>query len=141
MIIRGRGIVEGESCGEVLYIDQYISFLGDTDPNRGELRLQTKDDRKIYLKDKVLVFKGSRGSSVGSFIIYGLAKNGVGPKAMIVEEIDPVLIAGCVLGNIILIQVDSIKVFEKLNGRKIKLKVDSHSGMGEVFVEGDSNSC
>ncbi len=87
----GEGIVEGR----VVKVEHRLSFLGEVDPKEGKLY----DGRSIA--GKVLVIKGVRGSTVGSYVIYALKYYGKSPKAILVEEAsDPIVVAGCVMARI-----------------------------------------
>ena len=89
-----RGLVEGEA----VKVDHHLSFLGEVDPKAGTLY----DGRSI--KDKVLVIKGVRGSTVGSYVIYALKYYNNAPRAIVVEsEADPIVVAGCVMAGIPLV--------------------------------------
>ncbi|MGC8573115.1 MAG: hypothetical protein C0171_03685 [Caldisphaera sp.] len=97
----GRALVKGETEGEALVINE-ISFYGDVNPYNGNL----VDGRNV--KDKIIVAYKPRGSTVGSYIIYALKENGFSPKAIVMGKSEPIIIAGCVLANIPL--VDNIDV-------------------------------
>jgi predicted aconitase with swiveling domain len=93
----GRALVTPAKSvsGEVVKVDHALSFLGEVDPKEGKLY----DGRKI--KDKVLVIKGVRGSTVGSYVIYALRYYNNAPKAVVVEgEADPIVVAGCVMADV-----------------------------------------
>ena len=86
----------GVARGAALVVRGRISFLGDVDAERGVVR--TSGGEKP-LKGRVLVFEGGRGSTVGSYVIYGLARKKLGPAAMVVVEAEPIIVAGCVLAE------------------------------------------
>jgi len=92
--VRVRPIVSGDVEGEVIFINKYISFLGDLDAERGVLL------NYGCISSKLMIFLGMKGSTVGPYIIYSLSKKSLSPSAMIVKEVDPLLITGCVLSNI-----------------------------------------
>lgn len=89
-----KQVVEGDAEGEVLFVSKPISFLGDLDVEQGFLIGYGP------IKNKLLVFPGSSGSTVGPYIIYSLSKRSLAPAAMIVKKLDTLLITGCVLSNI-----------------------------------------
>jgi predicted aconitase with swiveling domain len=95
---RGKGLVEGRASGPALVVKGRISFLGDVDPETGVLRSAGQT-----LEGRILVFEGGRGSTVGSYIIYGLSRKGLAPAAMVAVEAEPIIVAGCVLGGIPLV--------------------------------------
>jgi hypothetical protein len=55
------------------------------------------------VRGKVLVFPGGKGSTVGSYVIYGLRKYGAAPVAIVNVETEPIIIGGCVLARIPLV--------------------------------------
>ncbi len=88
-------IVDGDCEATFVLLNRYISFFGEVDPVKGIVKSEN-----IYIGGKALVFKGSRGSTVGSYIIYALKYYGHRPACFIVKEAEPILISGCVLADI-----------------------------------------
>jgi len=117
LIFRVKPLVDGVCVGEAVVIDSYISFYGEVDPATGVHKLTGK-----IIAGKVLVFKGGRGSTVGSYIIYGLKKSGKNPICMIVEKAEPIIITGAVLAEIPLLQLEDYSEFAKtvVDGALIK---------------------
>ncbi|MEM4717324.1 MAG: DUF126 domain-containing protein [Desulfurococcaceae archaeon] len=99
--IKLKPIVLGDCKGEVLFLDTYLSFFGEVDPETGCLR----GDAKTCIDGKILVFRGSRGSTVGPYILYALSRRGKQPTCMIVNHIEPMLIAGSIMSDIPLFQI------------------------------------
>ncbi|MHA1482173.1 MAG: aconitase X swivel domain-containing protein [Candidatus Heimdallarchaeaceae archaeon] len=98
-----RPIVEGKVTGSVLFSPSPISFLGDVDSETGEI---IDSESPIYgknLKNTIFVFPRGRGSTVGSYIIYGLKVNNVSPLALVAEEAETIVIAGAILADIPLV--------------------------------------
>jgi len=91
-----KQIVPGPCSGEVVLVDSYISFFGEVNPEQG--CLSTLENR--CFRGKVLVFRGTRGSTVAPYIIYALRKSNAAPACIIVAEAEPMLIAGCVIAEI-----------------------------------------
>ncbi|MGB9827839.1 MAG: aconitase X swivel domain-containing protein [Thermosphaera sp.] len=127
---RIKRVVDGDCSGEPVVLNQYLSFFGEVDPIRGVVRA---DVGEVEMAGRVLVFKGSRGSTVGSYIIYALKKNNVHPCCMIVKEVEPILIAGCVLAGIPLFIVEEFEEFSTILSNK-KL-VTHREGEDYVTVE------
>ncbi|MCE4619983.1 MAG: DUF126 domain-containing protein [Desulfurococcales archaeon] len=95
--LKGRVLVEGNATGKAVVVEA-LSFYGEVDPKTGTLN----DGRSIT--GRVLVIGRPRGSTVGSYTIYGLKYYGKAPKAIIVEnDADPILVAGAVLAGIPLV--------------------------------------
>ncbi|MEM0060562.1 MAG: DUF126 domain-containing protein [Fervidicoccaceae archaeon] len=96
--IKLKVLVEGKAEGEVVVYQSPLSFLGEVDPKEGAILLRGGDRLKIA--DKIFIFPGLRGSTVGSYVIYALKQYGKAPSAMIVRKADPILITGAVLAEI-----------------------------------------
>ncbi|MCY0868623.1 MAG: DUF126 domain-containing protein [Desulfurococcus sp.] len=127
---RVKVVVDGDCEGEPVLVDQYLSFLGEVEPARGVVKTEGEE---VSISGKVLVFKGSRGSTVGSYIIYALKRHGKSPACMIVKEVEPILIAGCIIAEIpLLIAVDyeEFKIF--LKGKKL---LRYKRGSGVIYAE------
>ncbi|WP_448578989.1 aconitase X swivel domain-containing protein [Thermosphaera sp.] len=122
-----KRVVDGECFGEPVVLNQYLSFFGEVDPAKGVVKT---DAGEVGVAGKVLVFKGSRGSTVGSYIIYALRKNNVNPHCMIVKEVEPILIAGCVLAGIPLLVAEDFDEFSSILSSK-KLVIHKE---GEDYV-------
>ncbi len=107
----GQGVIEGDA----VVVNHRLSFLGEVDPKTGKLY----DGRMI--KDKVLVIRGVRGSTVGAYVIYGLRYYGNAPRAIVVmEEVDPIVLSGCVMANIPL--VDKVGHLEVSDGERVSIE-------------------
>ncbi|ABM81447.1 aconitase X swivel domain-containing protein [Hyperthermus butylicus] len=89
-----RGLVEGRACAPLLIVDRSISFYGEVDPDTGVLKGVGS------IAGKILVFRGSRGSTVGPYIMYALRRKGLAPAGLIVPKAEPMLVAGAVLAEI-----------------------------------------
>ncbi len=100
-ILFNREVIEGT----VLKSPTPISPLGDIDPKTGEIIDPRSTIKGQKITEKILVAPYFRGSTVGSYVLFALAKYGTAPKAIIVGRIDPMLVAGCVLGNIPLLEL------------------------------------
>ncbi|KSW11710.1 hypothetical protein CF15_02520 [Pyrodictium occultum] len=92
--VKLRGIVEGNGSGETLVVHGRLSFYGEVDPERGTLT----DGRSIA--GRVLIMEGGRGSTVGPYILYALARRGLAPSAIAVVEAEPILVAGAVMASV-----------------------------------------
>ncbi len=120
-------IVDGDCEGEPLLIDSKISFFGEVDPVKG---VYINDNKPI--RGKVLVFRGGRGSTVGSYIIYALKYYGNNPACMIVEKAEPIIITGAVLGEIPLFETD---LFSKLKEHILRGAKRIIHRRGEEYIE------
>jgi predicted aconitase with swiveling domain len=101
-----------------------ISFLGDIDPKTGKVVEKNLDIYGECVTDKVLCFPHGHGSTVGSYVLYSLAKNKLAPKAIVNEKADPVIVVGAVIANIPMI--DQIDISQIKTGDL--LEVDAYKG-------------
>lgn len=89
-----RPIVKGRASGPIVKVDA-LSFYGEVDPERGVIMA---DGREIA--DRVLVIGRSRGSTVGSYILYALKYYGKAPQAIVMRRSEPIVIVGALLAGI-----------------------------------------
>jgi len=120
MKIEGRIIKYGEVEGEALVSSEPIGFLGGVDPETGVVIEKGHPLEGKNIKGKVLVFSTGKGSTVGSYVLYRMKKNGVAPLAIINEECEPITAVGAIISNIPCVDKIKINVFK--NGDKIKIK-------------------
>jgi hypothetical protein len=110
--LKGRRIVEGQCKAEALVSKKPISFLGGVDPADGKIIEKGHELRGECVKDKVLCFPHGHGSTVGSYVLYSLAKKNLAPKAIINQTADPVVVVGAIIANIPMIDQIDIKQIE-----------------------------
>lgn len=101
--LKGRCLVEGTAEGSALVTSEPISFLGGVDAKTGVIIDRTHELKGKSIVGKVLVFPHGKGSSVGAYILYALAKYGKAPAAIVNEETEMIIASGCVMGGIPLI--------------------------------------
>ena len=120
--VYGAKIIGGHTEGEALKLD-VLSFLGDIDSRTGVVVSEDTNAKGQYVKDRVLIVKKFRGSTVGVYILYSLCKNGLAPKAIVSEEPDPVVIAGVVLCNITgVFKVPRMAIVQIENGDMVRIE-------------------
>ena len=129
MKLKGRKIVGGKAEGELIVSQKPLSFLGGVDPETGIVTDAESDIRGESIAGKVLAFPRGKGSTVGSYVIYALKKNGKAPKAIIVGEAETIVATGAIIAGIPM--VDGIDVSKLKSGMRVKINADE----GEVEVE------
>ena len=101
-IVRG-----GDAVGEALVSREPIGFLGGVDPDTGVVIEPGHPLEGQSVVGRVLVFPTGKGSTVGSYTLYRLARNGLAPAAIVNAEADPVIAVGAVIAGIPMVdQVD-----------------------------------
>jgi predicted aconitase with swiveling domain len=131
MRIPVRIIVDGDCRAPALLIDSKISFYGEIDPETGIHRGIGET-----VSGRALIFKGGRGSTVGSYIIYGLARKGLAPACMIVREAEPIIIVGSVLAGIPLFEARGNYNVLRRSIRSGKTIITHKAGGAYVEAEG-----
>jgi predicted aconitase with swiveling domain len=109
IILKGRSIVEGYCIAEALVSEKPISFLGGVNPADGKIVEKGHDLCGECIKDKVFCFPHGHGSTVGSYVLYSLAKKALAPKAIINEKADPVVVVGAIITSIPMVDQVDIK--------------------------------
>lgn len=107
--IRGRVISKGVASGSALVSDAPLSFLGGVDARTGEIIDPRHELYRRSVAGRVLVFPTGKGSTVGSYVIYQLKKNGVAPAAMINEVSETIIAVGAIIADIPLIDKLEVK--------------------------------
>ncbi len=123
MELKGRIIYKGKAQAEALVTSMPISFYGGVDPNTGEVIEKGHELKGVSIKDKVLVFPQGKGSTVGSYTLYRLKKNGVAPAAMINRETETIVAVGAIISEIPF--VDKIDTAKIKTGNKVKVENDT----------------
>ena len=124
----GRKISPGEVTGEALVTTQGLSFYGGVDPETGVIVEKDHELEGQSITGKVLVFPRGKGSTVGSYVLYQLAKTGKGPVAIINQETETIVAVGCIISDIP--AIDQIPIEKIKTGQK--LRVDATNGLVEL---------
>jgi len=120
--MRGRMISPGKARGEAIVSRSPIGFYGGIDPKTGIVIEKGHELEGQCVKDKILVFSQGKGSTVGSYVIYGLKKNGVAPAAIVNQETETIVATGVILAGIPC--VDKIDISKIKAGDKLKVDAD-----------------
>ena len=120
--MKGRTISPGKARSEAMVSMEPIGFYGGIDPKTGLVIEKGHELEGKSVKDKILVFPQGKGSTVGSYIIYGLKKNGMAPAAIINKETETIVATGAILAGIPC--VDGIDIEKIKMGDKLKVDAD-----------------
>lgn len=120
--MKGRTISPGKTEGEAIVSTEPIGFYGGIDAKTGIVIEKGHPLEGKSVTGKILVFPCGKGSTVGSYVIYGLAKNGVGPAGIINKETETIVATGVILAGIPCI--DQIDISKIKTGDKIILDAD-----------------
>ena len=120
--MKGRMISPGKVKGEAIVSPEPIGFYGGIDSKTGIVIEKGHPLEGKKVTNKILVFPCGKGSTVGSYVIYGLQKNGVAPKGIINKETETIVATGVILAGIPC--VDQIDIEQIKNGDTILLDAD-----------------
>ena len=123
--MKGRMISPGKVEGEAIVSLDPIGFYGGIDAKTGIVIEKGHPLEGKCVTGKILVFPCGKGSTVGSYVIYGLKKNGVAPKGIINKETETIVATGVILAGIPC--VDQIDIEKIKNGDTVLLDADNES--------------
>lgn len=92
--IEGTWLVGGPIDGEVLRLEEPLSFWGGFDAATGTVIDRTHPQAGASLTGKVVAMPGSKGSSGTPGVLGESIRRGTGPAAMVVTKSDINLVAG-----------------------------------------------
>jgi predicted aconitase with swiveling domain len=123
--LKGRIIYKGKAEGEALVTTQPISFYGGVDPNTGIVLEKGHELQGQSVKGKILVFPQGKGSTVGSYTLYRMKKNGNAPVGMINKECETIVAVGAIISEIP--TIDKVDISEIKTGNKVAIENDTVS--------------
>ena len=115
--MKGRCISPGKVEGEAIVSKEPLSFYGGVNIKTGIVIEKGHPLEGKSVKGKILVFPCSKGSTVGSYVIYGLKKNNVAPAGIVNKETETIVATGVILAGIPCIDkidIDKIKDNDKI---------------------------
>jgi predicted aconitase with swiveling domain len=129
--IRGRGISKGRACGPLLVSPAPISFLSGVDPDSGVIVEKGHPLQGTGIAGTVLAFPYGKGSTVGSYVLYALSRNGHAPLAIINEEAEAIIATGAIISGIPMIDRIGVPLTRLKNGTPVTVD----GGSGEMTCE------
>jgi predicted aconitase with swiveling domain len=117
--LQGRAIYRGQTRGLALVSTAPIGFLGGVDPDTGMI---IEDGHPLFgqsVAGRVLVFPTGKGSTVGSYTLFRLAKNGQAPAGIINARSEAVVAVGAIISGIPM--VDLIDISRIHTGDEIEI--------------------
>lgn len=107
--LQGRVIKAGTAAGLALVSSEPIGFLGGVDPDTGRVVEPGHPLAGQCVTGRVLVFPTGKGSTVGSYTLYRMAKAGTAPAAIINAESEAIVAVGAIIGEIPMVDQVDIK--------------------------------
>jgi uncharacterized protein len=123
----GRVVKAGSAAGPALVSTEPIGFLGGVDPDTGIVVEPGHPLEGQSVAGRVLVFPTGKGSTVGSYTLYRMAKSGSAPAAIVNAESEAIVAVGAIIGGIPM--VDRVEIaqihtgdFVRLSGERITVE-------------------
>ena len=127
-------IVGGRGEGEAMVSHEPICFYL-TDPKTGVVREKTHELAGKNIANKVLIFPSGKASSVVQIDgLFKLASHGLAPKAMIVKDVETVLIVSAFIAKVPLVDRLERNPFETIRNGDF-VTVDADKGMVTVVSQ------
>lgn len=130
-VIKCRKISKGHAKGEVIITKDSLSFLGGVDPKTGVI---IDSHHELYgkkISGKILVIPSGKGSTVGSYVIFQMAKNKTAPSAIISLKAEPIIATGAIMAEIPMVDRPDADILNILKEGDI-VEVDADSGMIKI---------
>ena len=125
MKLLGRAVSPGHATGSALVSGKPLSFLGGVSLDTGVISDPGSDVFGESVAGRVLAFPHGKGSTVGSYVLYGLVKRGIGPVGIVNAHAEGIVAAGAILAGVPL--VDSIDVSVLMKGDIVTVDGDRGS--------------
>jgi uncharacterized protein len=129
-VLRGRRIAPGRASGEVLRSLAPISFFGGVDPESGVVTEPGHPLEGRSVAGRVLVFPTGKGSTVGSYTLYRLARRGRAPAAIVNRECETIVAVGAIISEIPCVDQVAIEALDD----GVRVEVDADAPVGTVTL-------
>ena len=110
--LQGRIIKSGRAEGLALVSPEAIGFLGGVDPETGRVIEPGHALEGQCIAGRVLVFPTGKGSTVGSYTLYRMARMGTAPAAIINAESEAIVAVGAIISQIPMVDQVDTSLFE-----------------------------
>ena len=98
-MIEGRTLARGVATGEVVVLEEPLSFWGGVDAREGIVVSEHHPQFGILLRERVLVMPSGRGSSSSSSVLAEAIRLGTAPAGILLREVDPIIVLGAVVAQ------------------------------------------
>jgi hypothetical protein len=112
MKMHGRVIRHGQAEGEALVSQQPIGFFGGVDAETGLIVESGHDLEGESISGRILVFPRGKGSTVGSYTLYRLARKGLAPAGIINAQSEAIVAVGAIIADIPMVDCIDISRLE-----------------------------
>jgi uncharacterized protein len=131
-IIKCRKISKGHAEGEVILTKEPLSFLGGVNPEKGVVIDSKHELYNKNISGKVLFIPSGKGSTVGSYVLFQMAKNKTAPLAIVALEAEPIIATGAIMAGIPMVDHPEDEVLDLLHNGDV-VAVDADSGFIRIL--------
>lgn len=96
-----RALVAGKARGEVVFLDEGLSFWGGYDPESGTIIDRSHPQFGLSLVGKIVVMPHGRGSSSASSVLAESLRLGTGPAAIVLDQPDQIIVVGSLVAGLL----------------------------------------
>ena len=122
MELKGRIIKCGTAQGIALVSSEPIGFLGGIDPETGIVIEPGHPLERQGVAGRVLVFPTGKGSTVGSYTLYRMARADTAPVAIINAQSEAIVAVGAIISDIPM--VDQVDIAQIRTGDQVSIDGD-----------------
>jgi predicted aconitase with swiveling domain len=98
-MLHARRLVAGQARGELVVLSTPLSLWGGYDFESGKICDTTHPEVGKVLHDRVVALPAARGSSSASSALVESIRLGTAPAAIILAQVDPILLIGGLVGH------------------------------------------
>jgi predicted aconitase with swiveling domain len=125
-VLTGRVIKAGRAEGLALVSPEPIGFFGMIEVETGTVVEKGHPLEGESVAGRVLIFPTGKGSTVGSYSLYRLAKANLAPVAIVNAESEPIVAVGAIISDIPMVDqvdVDQIQTgdFVSIDGAQVMI--------------------
>jgi uncharacterized protein len=137
MILRGRVIKDGKAAGPALVSSEPMGFLGGIDAQSGMVIEKGHPLEGQCVAGTVLCFPTGKGSTVGSYTLYWMKKEGVAPAAIVNAESETIVAVGAIISALPMVdQIDLSQIqtgdWVTVEGATVTVARDAAGTEGEL---------
>ena len=99
MLKATRTLIAGEANGEILELDEPLSFWGGFESETGTIIDQAHPQVGQSLVGKIVIMTVGRGSSSASSVLAEAIRDGTAPAALILQESDEIIVLGAIVAD------------------------------------------
>lgn len=132
-IYKARKVVRGSATAEAIVCPAGFSFMGDVDMSSGEIVAEGNPNKGQTIKDKVLIYRETKGSSGGCVVLMTLAHKGLAPAAIVtMKPADYNMTEGAILSKVPFMCTPDADLLSEIKTGNL-VRVDADAGHIEVL--------